>query len=197
MEITRVHQQFFANNLRSKWDKDVGLVSLRLSPQGASNDAWFDLRGSPSDLALTWPEVKFWPWFFTVKLYMVDAPWREKHNGIKIVALPSKWKILSSKNRFGEFVNWPLATSMLTWAKKWPIWFRNDFSWAFERRFPFCSTMRRSRDRRVGCVQTPPIRWWKIQRPIRARVKKDVIVEKTFLSNLTFWPLVTLILTWA
>ena len=27
--------------------------------------------------------------------------------------------------------------------------------------------------------------------------KKDVIVEKTFWSNLTFWPLVTLILTWA
>ena len=39
MEVTRGHQQFFANNLRSKWDRDVGLVSLRLSPQGASNDA--------------------------------------------------------------------------------------------------------------------------------------------------------------
>ena len=56
------------------------------------------------------------------------------------------WKIL-------EF--WPLVTSFLTWAKKWPKWFRNDFSRAFERRFPFCSTMRRSRDRRGG-VQTPP-----------------------------------------
>ena len=58
----------------------------------------------------------------------------------------SFWKIL-------EF--WPLVTSILTWAKKWPKWFRNDFSRAFERRFPFCSTMRRSRDRRGG-VQTPP-----------------------------------------
>ena len=56
------------------------------------------------------------------------------------------WKIL-------EF--WHLVTSFLTWAKKWPKWFRNDFSRAFERRFPFCSTMRRSRDRRGG-VQTPP-----------------------------------------
>ena len=56
------------------------------------------------------------------------------------------WKIL-------EF--WPLVTSFLTWAKKWPKWFRNDFSRAFERRFSFCSTMRRSRDRRGG-VQTPP-----------------------------------------
>ena len=49
------------------------------------------------------------------------------------------WKIL-------EF--WPLVTSILTWAKKWPKWFRNDLSRAFERGFPFCSTIRRSRDRR-------------------------------------------------
>ena len=52
---------------------------------------------------------------------------------------------------------WPLVTSILTWAKKWPKLFRNDFSRAFERRFPFCSTMHRSRDRRGGGgVQTPP-----------------------------------------
>ena len=71
---------------------------------------------------------------------------------------------------------WPLVTSILTWAKKWPKWFRNDFSRAFERRFPFCSTMRRSRDRRGG-VQTPPppppSRSWKIQRPSRARVNRS------------------------
>ena len=75
------------------------------------------------------------------------------------------WKIL-------EFL--PLVTSILTWAKKWQKLFRNDFSRAFERRFPFCSTMRRSRDRRGGCSNTPPppSRWWKIQRPIRARVNQ-------------------------
>ena len=70
---------------------------------------------------------------------------------------------------------WPLVTSILTWDKKWPKWFRNDFSRAFERRFSFCSTMRRSRDRRGG-VQTPPpppSRWWKIQRPSRARVNTE------------------------
>ena len=72
------------------------------------------------------------------------------------------WKIL-------EF--WPLVTSFLTWAKKWPKWFRNDFSRAFERRFPFCSMMRRSRDRRGGVQTPPPSRSWKIQRPSRARVK--------------------------
>ena len=71
------------------------------------------------------------------------------------------WKIL-------EF--WSLVTSILTWAKKWLKWFRNYFSRAFERRFLFCSTMRRSRDRR-GC-STPPSRWWKIQRPSRARVNR-------------------------
>ena len=71
MEVTRGHQQFFAKPLRSKWDRDVGLLSLRLSLQGASNDVYFDLLGSPSDLALTWPEVKLWPWPFKVTLYMV------------------------------------------------------------------------------------------------------------------------------
>ena len=157
MEVTRGHQQFFANNLRTKWDRDVGLLSLRLSPQGASNDVYFDLLGLPSDLALTWPEVKFWPWPFKVTLYIV---WRALTRQIRwyqnrcytfkiknfIVPKPF-WKIL-------EF--WPLVTSILTWAKKWPKWFRNDFSRAFECRFPFCSTMRRSRDRRGGCSNTPP-----------------------------------------
>ena len=38
IEVTRGHQQLLVNNLRSKWDRDVRLVSLRLSPQGASSD---------------------------------------------------------------------------------------------------------------------------------------------------------------
>ena len=86
------------------------------------------------------------------------------------------WKIL-------EF--WSLVTSILTWAKKWPKWFRNYFSRAFERRFPFCSTMRRSRDRR-GCSNTPPppSRWWKIQRPIRARV--NVTILNRFKTEMPF-----------
>ena len=87
----------------------------------------------------------------------LDAPCRDKHDGIKIVALHLKLKILSSKNRFGKLRNfdpwwlqfWPEPK------KKWPKWFRNDISRAFERRFPFCSTMRRSRDRR-GVFKHPP-----------------------------------------
>ena len=175
LEVTRGHQQFFANNLRTEWDRDVWLLSLRLSLQGASNDVYFDLLGSPSDLAVTWPEVKFWPWPSKAKLYMVrraltrQTRWYQNRCStfkIKDVIVQKPfWKIL-------EF--WPLVTSIFTWAKKWPKWFRNDFSRAFERRFPFCSTICRSRDRRGGGVQTPPpppSRSWKIQRPSRARVK--------------------------
>ena len=89
------------------------------------------------------------------------------------------WKIL-------EF--WPLVTSILTWAKKWPKWFRNDFSRVFERCFPFCSTMLRSRDR-GGVFKHPPSpsRSWKIQRPSRAR---DKVVYSYFnlnnAQNITF-----------
>ena len=53
--------------------------------------------------------------------------------------------------------------------------------------------MRRSRDRRGGggSVQTPPppSRWWKIQRPIRARVKGNSSPPKmlTLISTLQFF----------
>ena len=87
---------------------------------------------------------------------MVRRAWRDKHDGIKIVALPLKLKILSSKNRFENFgilapgdLNFDLRQKMTEMISKF-------FSRAFERRFPFCSTMRRSRDRRGGCSNTPP-----------------------------------------
>ena len=57
------------------------------------------------------------------------------------------WKIL-------EF--WPLETPILTWAKKWPKWFRNDFSRAFERCLSFFSTATRSRDHGGGRSNAPP-----------------------------------------
>ena len=57
------------------------------------------------------------------------------------------WKIL-------EF--WPLETPILTWAKKWPKWFRNDFSRAFERCLSFFSTATRSRDHGGGAFKRPP-----------------------------------------
>ena len=69
---------------------------------------------------------------------------------------------------------WPLVTLILTWAKKWPKWFQNDFSRAFERCLSFFSTVTRSRDHGGGGrsnAPPPPSRRWKIQRPSRARVK--------------------------
>ena len=115
MEVTRGHQLFFffANNLRSKWDRDVGChwchcFCLRKAHRMMYNLTylghqvtlpWLDLR-SNFDLGLSRSN---YTWF--------DAPWRDKHDGIIIVALPSKVKILSSKNRFGKFWNfdpwWP------------------------------------------------------------------------------------------
>ena len=57
-----------------------------------------------------------------------DAPWRDKHDGIKIVALPLKLKILSSKNRFGKFWNFDPW-----WPQFWPEPKndRNDFEMVF------------------------------------------------------------------
>ena len=104
---------------------------------------WLDLR-SNFDLDLSRSNYAW-----------VDAPWRDKHDGIKIVALPLKLQIFSSKNRFGKFWNFDPWRPQFWPEPKLPKWFRNDFSRAFERRFPFCSTMRRSRDRR-GVFKHPP-----------------------------------------
>ena len=56
--------------------------------------AWLDLR-SNFDLDLA---KSFYIWF--------DVPQRDKHDGIKIGALPLKLKILSSKNRLEIFWIW-------------------------------------------------------------------------------------------
>ena len=52
---------------------------------------WLDLR-SNFELDLS---MSNYTWF--------DAPWRNKHDGIKIVPLPLTLNILSSKNRFDFF----------------------------------------------------------------------------------------------
>ena len=176
MEVTRGHQQFFANNLREPNEIETWncchCVCLRKAHRMMYNLTYLghrvtlpslDLR-SNFDLDLSRSN---YTWF--------DAPWRDKHYGIKIVARPLKVKTVSSKNHFGKFWNfdpwrpqfWP-EPKMIEMISKW-------FSRAFERRFPFCSTMRRSRDRWGGVFKHPPSRWWKIQRPSRARVK---VIEK-------------------
>ena len=156
-EVTQGHQQSFANNFWSTRDRGVGLVSVRSSWPGEYNDMQHDPFRSSRDLGLTWPEVKLWPWPFKVILYMVrraltrQTRWCQIRCSIFkindfIVEKPF-WKIL-------EF--WPLVTSILTRAKKWPKWFRNDFSRAFERCLSFFSTATRSRDHGGGRSNAPP-----------------------------------------
>ena len=177
-EVTRGHQPSFANIFLSKRDRDVGLVSVRSYRPGESTDMQHDPFQSSCDLGLTWPEVKLWHWPFKVIVYMVrraltrQTRWYQNRCSISnikgfVVENPF-WKIL-------EF--WPLETSILTWAKKWPKWFRNDFSQAFERCLLFFSKATRSRDHGGGGVQTPPSRRWKIQRPSRARVNKSGVMH--------------------
>ena len=77
---------------------------------------WLDLRSNfDPDLSRS-----NYTWF--------DAPWRDKHDGIKIVALPLKLKILLSKNRFGKF--WIFDP---WWRQFWsePKNDRNDFEMIF------------------------------------------------------------------
>ena len=52
-------------------DRDVGLVSVRSSWPGESNDMQYDPFRSSRDLGVTWPEIKLSPWPFKVILYMV------------------------------------------------------------------------------------------------------------------------------
>ena len=106
--------------------------------------AWLDLR-SNLDLDLA---KSFYIWF--------DAPQRDKHDGIKIVALSLKLKILSSKNRFGKFLNLdPWRPQFWPETKKWLKWLRNDFFASF-RTLPFVFLYGDQEPRSWGSVQTPP-----------------------------------------
>ena len=120
---------------------------------------WLDLR-SNFDLDLSRSN---YTWF--------DAPWREKHDGIKIVALPLNLKILSSKNRFGKFWNFDPW-----WPQFWPEPKndRNDFEMIFRElsnaAFRFVLRCAGAEIEGGGVQTPPPSRSWKIQRPSRARV---------------------------
>ena len=124
---------------------------------------WLDLR-SNFDLDLSRSN---YTWF--------DAPGQDKHDGIKIVSLPLKLKILSSKNGFGIFWNFDPW-----WPQFWPEPKndRNDFEMIFRElsnaAFRFVLRRAGAEIDGGGVVQTPPSRSWKIQRPIRARVKGTI-----------------------
>ena len=134
-------------------------MSVRSYWPDESTDMQYDPFRSSRDLGLTWPEVKLWPWPFKVIVYMVRRALTRQTRWYQNRCSIFKKKILSSKNRFGKFWNfdpWGLETSILTWAKKWPKWFRNDFSRAFERCLSFFSTATRSRDHGGGRSNAPP-----------------------------------------
>ena len=73
-----------------------------------------------------------------------------------------------------------------------PEYFRNDFRPAFERTSRFLATTSRSRVT-GGVLNNPPpfIRSWKIQRPIRARVKPLSLASESDESGMSrlFWDL--------
>ena len=132
-------------------------MSVRSYWPDESTDMQYDPFRSSRDLGLIWPEVKLWPWPFKVIVYMVRGAltrqirWYQNRcstfeNKDFIVEKPF-WKIL-------KFL--PLETSILTWAKKWPKWFQNDFSRAFECCLSFFSTATRSRDHGGGAFKRPP-----------------------------------------
>ena len=111
---------------------------------------------SSRDLGLTWPEVKLWPWPFKVILYMVRRALTRQTRWYQIRCSTFKIKDFIVEKLFWKILEfWPLVTSILTWAKKWPKWFRNDFSRAFERCLSFFSTAIRSRDH-GGRSNAPP-----------------------------------------
>ena len=172
MEVTRGHQQFlpitWEPNEIETWDC-CHCVCLRKAHRMMHNLTylghrvtlpWLDLR-SNFDLDLSRSN---YTWF--------DAPWRNKHDGIKIVALPLKLKILSSKNRFEIFWNFDPW-----WPQFWPEPKndRNDFKMIFRElsNDVFCFVLRCAGAEIDGGCSNTPSRWWKIQRPIRARVNED------------------------
>ena len=120
---------------------DVGLVSIRSSWPGESTDMQYDPFRSSRDLGLTRPEVKLWPWPLKVILYMVGRALTRQTRWYQIRCSIFKIKDIIVEKPFWKILEfWPLETPILTWAKKWPKWFRNDFSRAFERCLSLFST---------------------------------------------------------
>ena len=132
-------------------------MSVRLSWPGESSDMQYDPFRSSRDLGLTRPEVKLWPWPLKVILYMVRRALTRQTRWYKIRCSIFKIKDFIVEKPFWKILEfWPLETPILTWAKKWPKWFRNDFSRAFERCLSFFSTATRSRDHGGGAFKRPP-----------------------------------------
>ena len=104
------------------------MVSVRSSWPGESNDMQYDSFRSSSDLGLTWPEVKLWPWPFKVILYMVRRALTRQTRWYQIRCSTFKIKVFIVEKPFWKILKfWPLVTSILTWEKN--DW--NDFEMIF------------------------------------------------------------------
>ena len=105
-EVTRGHQQFFADNLRLRRARDMKVVSMCLSRQYASTDMQL---GSRRDLDLRSNfELDSSRSCYTC----FEAYWQGEHDGVKIIALSFQTHTLSSKNCFAQKCRfWPFVTS--------------------------------------------------------------------------------------
>ena len=135
----------------------MGLVSVRSSWPGKSSDMQYDPFRSSRDLGLTRPEVKLWPWPLKVILYMVRRALTRQTRWYQIGCSIFKIKDFIVEKPFWKILEfWPLETPILTWAKKWQKWFRNDFFASF-RTLPFVFLYGDQEPRSWGGgVQTPP-----------------------------------------
>ena len=125
----------------------MGLVSLRSSRPGESTDMQYDPFRSSRGLDLTWPQGQTLTMTFQCHFIYGSTRLNETNTTVpESLLYILKLKILPSKNFLENFESWPLVTWILTWAQKWPKWFRNDFLRAFERRLSFFPTTTRSRD---------------------------------------------------
>ena len=125
-EVTRGHQQSFANNFWSKRDRDVGLVSVRSSWPGKSSDMQYDPFRSSRDLGLTRPEVKLWPWPLKVILYMVRRALTRQTGWYQIRCSIFKIKdFIVEKTVLENFGILTPGDSNFDLSQKWPKWFRN------------------------------------------------------------------------
>ena len=154
-EVTRGHQPSFANNFWSKRDRHVGLVSVRSSWPGESNDMQYDPFQSSRDLGLTWPEVKLWPWPFKVILYMVRRALTRQTGWCQIRCSTFKindfivekpfWKILEFNPWGCQFWPEPKKTRMIS------KWFFASF-----RTLPFVFLYDEQEPRSWGAFKRPP-----------------------------------------
>ena len=168
----RGHQQVFADNLRLGRARDMKVVSMCLSRQYASTDMQL---GSSRDLDL---RSNFDLDLSRSCYTCFDAPWRGKHDGVKIIALSFQTqklslKTVSLKNAVFD-LSWPLTLKRLILGEIWRHFSERAFQ---ELSFAFF---------RFGVAIIVP--------EIMAGIPDKTTIFRKF--DL-WWPLLTSILTWA